>query len=151
MSDEKKGLVLENTGRRDALIAIEKKYQQVWAEEHQFELDAPSIDDEPITMSTEELHKKYPKFMSSMAYPYMNGVLHAGHCFTLSKVEFSIGFERMNGKRALFPLGFHCTGMPILACADKLKREAEMFGTDFSKAPAEDEEEPQVEEKKAES
>lgn len=149
-SAEKKSLVLENTGRRDALIAIEKKYQKLWAEEHLFEQDAPSIDEAPITMSTDELHQKYPKFMSSMAYPYMNGVLHAGHCFTLSKVEFSVGFERMNGKRALFPLGFHCTGMPILACADKLKREAEMFGRDYSNAPADDEEEA-VEEKKEES
>ncbi|CAB4252885.1 similar to Saccharomyces cerevisiae YPL160W CDC60 Cytosolic leucyl tRNA synthetase, ligates leucine to the appropriate tRNA [Maudiozyma barnettii] len=141
MSTEASGLVLENTSRRDALIAIEKKYQKIWAEEHQFELDAPSIDDEPVTMDSEELHRKYPKFMASMAYPYMNGVLHAGHCFTLSKVEFSVGFERMNGKRALFPLGFHCTGMPILACADKLKREAELFGTDYSNVPAEDAEE----------
>lgn len=134
------GLVLENTARRDALIAIEKKYQKIWAEEHQFEIDAPSIEDEPITMDSEELHRTYPKFMSSMAYPYMNGVMHAGHCFTLSKVEFSIGFERMNGKRALFPLGFHCTGMPILACADKLKREAELFGKNFDNVPAEEEE-----------
>ena len=138
MAADATGLVLENTSRRDALIAIEKKYQKIWAEEHQFELDAPSIDEEPVTIPSEELQKKYPKFMSSMAYPYMNGVLHAGHCFTLSKVEFSVGFERMNGKRALFPLGFHCTGMPILACADKLKREAEMFGTDYSNVPAED-------------
>ena len=71
----------------------------------------------------------------------MNGVLHAGHSFTLSKVEFSTGFERMNGKRALFPLGFHCTGMPIKASADKIKREIEEFGEDFSGAPAEDVEE----------
>ncbi|CCH59218.1 hypothetical protein TBLA_0B03790 [Henningerozyma blattae CBS 6284] len=141
---EAKGMVLENTARRDALIAIEKKYQKLWAEEHQFEIDAPSIDDEPVTIDSEELQKKYPKFMSTMAYPYMNGVLHAGHCFTLSKVEFSIGFERMNGKRALFPLGFHCTGMPILACADKLKREAELFGTDFLNVPVEDEDEEQA-------
>ena len=28
----------------------------------------------------------------------------------------------------MFPLGFHCTGMPIKACADKLKRELETFG-----------------------
>lgn len=28
----------------------------------------------------------------------------------------------------LFPFGFHCTGMPIKACADKLKREMEEFG-----------------------
>ncbi|QEU60571.1 Cdc60 [Kluyveromyces lactis] len=140
---ETKGLVLENTARRDALIAIEKKYQKIWAEEHQFEIDAPTLDEENVSVDPEVLQKKYPKFMSSFAYPYMNGVLHAGHCFTLSKVEFSIGFERMNGKRALFPIGFHCTGMPILACADKLKREAELFGNDYSNVPAEDAEEEQ--------
>lgn len=37
----------------------------------------------------------------------------------------------MLGKRALFPVGFHCTGMPIKAAADKLVREMEMFGADF--------------------
>jgi leucyl-tRNA synthetase len=37
----------------------------------------------------------------------------------------------MEGKRALFPQGYHCTGMPIKACADKLAREIEMFGKGF--------------------
>ncbi|KAL6936400.1 cytosolic leucyl tRNA synthetase [Hanseniaspora opuntiae] len=144
MAETGTGLVLEKTARRDALIAIEKKYQKIWSEEHQFEIDAPAItDNDTVDMTSEELHAKYPKFMSSMAYPYMNGVLHAGHCFTLSKVEFSIGFERMNGKRALFPLGFHCTGMPILACADKLKREIELFGENFENLPSEEEEKEQ--------
>ena len=50
------GLVLENTARRDALIAIEKKYRKIWAEEHQFEIDAPSIEDEPITMAVSYTH-----------------------------------------------------------------------------------------------
>lgn len=44
----------------------------------------------------------------------------------------------MNGKRALFPLGFHCTGMPIKAAADKIK-EIELFGSDFANAPSEEE------------
>jgi leucyl-tRNA synthetase len=61
----------------------------------------------------------------------MNGTLHAGHSFTTSKAEFSTGVARMKGKRALFPMGFHCTGMPIKACADKLVNEIAMFGRDF--------------------
>jgi leucyl-tRNA synthetase len=43
----------------------------------------------------------------------MNGRLHLGHAFTFSKVDFGTGFERMKGKRALLPQGFHVTGMPI--------------------------------------
>ena len=61
----------------------------------------------------------------------MNGTLHAGHSFTVSKVEFTAGFARMEGKRVLYPLGFHCTGMPIKACADKLRDEVRKFGQDF--------------------
>lgn len=34
----------------------------------------------------------------------------------------------MNGKRVLFPFAFHCTGMPIKACADKLANEINQFG-----------------------
>jgi leucyl-tRNA synthetase len=61
----------------------------------------------------------------------MNGTLHVGHSFTVSKIEFTTGFARMQGKRALFPQGFHCTGMPIKACADKLVDEVKRFGSDF--------------------
>jgi len=61
----------------------------------------------------------------------MNGSLHAGHSFTVSKVEFTAGFARLTGKRVLFPLGFHCTGMPIKACADKLVDDVKKFGQNF--------------------
>jgi leucyl-tRNA synthetase len=83
-----------------------------------------------------ELRKRTPKYMVTMAYPYVNGTPHAGHSFTASKLEFAVGWARMQGKRALYPQGFHCTGMPIKACADKLVREIEQFGQDFSGCPA---------------
>ncbi|KAJ6126706.1 hypothetical protein N7523_002318 [Penicillium sp. IBT 18751x] len=128
----KNTLKLENTEKRDSLIAIEKKYQAQWKKDKVFEVDAPSFDEVPQgSMSAAELREKHPKFFGTMAYPYMNGTLHAGHSFTASKVEFMTGFARMEGKRALFPLGFHCTGMPIKACADKLRDEVKWFGQNF--------------------
>ena len=73
----------------------------------------------------------------------MNGLLHLGHAFSISKVrssahpldqhlnefegsltlrstnllesqlEFAVAYHRLLGKNVLFPQGFHCTGMPI--------------------------------------
>ncbi|KAH9247512.1 leucine-tRNA ligase [Batrachochytrium salamandrivorans] len=96
------------------------KAQASWESSKAFEVNAPGAN-EPLE----------PKFMVSFPFPYMNGTLHLGHTFSLSKPEFAVGYERLKGKRALFPFGFHCTGMPIKACADKLKRETELFGPDF--------------------
>ncbi|PHH69050.1 hypothetical protein CDD82_107 [Ophiocordyceps australis] len=124
---------LKGTEKRDALIAIEKKYQAKWAEDGIFEQNAPTTHEVPLhSISAAELRQQVPKFFGCIPYPYMNGVLHAGHTFSASKVDFAAAVARMQGKRALFPMGFHCTGMPIKACADKLVNEIKMFGQDFS-------------------
>lgn len=109
------------TDKRDYLINLEKSAQDAWAAEKTFETDpAPlpeGVDsyaaffDKGISM--DEVHEKNPKWFGTFAYPYMNGSLHLGHAFTVSKIEFAAGFERMRGKRVLFPLGYHATGMPI--------------------------------------
>ncbi|KAI8627983.1 leucyl-tRNA synthetase [Xylariaceae sp. FL1651] len=116
---------MENTDKRDTLIADELRYQKEWETAKIFEQNAPGPED-----------PQQPKFFATMAYPYMNGTLHAGHAFTWSKVEFMTGFARMKGQRALFPQGYHCTGMPIKAAADKLAREIELFGQNFERAPS---------------
>ncbi|VBB28703.1 unnamed protein product [Acanthocheilonema viteae] len=97
------------------LLEMEAKIQKLWSDAKVFEVDASN-------------DKSEPKYMANIPYPYMNGRLHLGHSFTISKCEFAIGFQRLMGKRCLFPFGLHCTGMPIKACADKLKRELEQFG-----------------------
>ncbi|KAH6682803.1 leucyl-tRNA synthetase-like protein [Halenospora varia] len=130
---------LKGTEKRDSLVTIEKKYQAQWQKDGVFEPDAPSTSEVPLdSISADELRKQQPKFFGTMAYPYMNGTLHAGHSFTVSKVEFTAGFARMQGKRSLFPLGFHCTGMPIKACADKLIDEVKLFGQEFERYSDED-------------
>ena len=76
----------------------------------------------------------------------MNGRLHLGHVFTITKAEFAVRVERMKGKRSIFPFAYHCTGMPIKACADKLQNEIETFGNPPKFPPRQ----PKVEEKKEE-
>lgn len=131
-STSKGTIKIENTEKRDVLIATEKEIQKRWQQSHIFEPDAPSISEFPASTSPEALHKKFPKFFGTMAYPYANGSPHLGHAFTVSKIEFAARVARSQGKRSLYPQGYHCTGMPIKACADKLVREIEMFGKDFS-------------------
>ncbi|PKS07030.1 hypothetical protein jhhlp_005627 [Lomentospora prolificans] len=123
---------LKGTEKRDALTAWERECQAKWEADGVFEANPPSIDDIPLeSISGADLREKFPRWHGNIAYPYMNGALHAGHSFSISKVEFQAGVARLQGKNALFPMGFHCTGMPIKACADKLTKEIEMFGRDF--------------------
>jgi len=51
-----------------------------------------------------------------------------GHMFSMSKSDFTARYKKLMGYNTLFPFGFHCTGMPICAAADKLKREISEFG-----------------------
>lgn len=104
--------------RRDKLRSVEKAMQEEWAAERAFEADAP----DPATWAG---GAKPPKFMCTFPYPYMNGRLHLGHAFTVTKAEFAAVYQRMRGKRVLFPFAFHCTGMPIQAAANRLRRELE--------------------------
>eukprot|EP00697_Spironema_sp_BW2_P017892 gnl/Spiro4/9718_TR5168_c0_g1_i1.p1 gnl/Spiro4/9718_TR5168_c0_g1~~gnl/Spiro4/9718_TR5168_c0_g1_i1.p1 ORF type:complete len:1216 (-),score=352.15 gnl/Spiro4/9718_TR5168_c0_g1_i1:52-3699(-) len=108
----------ESHVRRDHLREIERRMQQFWEASRCFQADAP----------TEEGTAARERFLATFPYPYMNGRLHLGHSFTLTKAEFACHFERLRGKHVLFPFGFHCTGMPIKACADKLAREVEEIG-----------------------
>ncbi|KAG7088680.1 hypothetical protein E1B28_012651 [Marasmius oreades] len=121
---------LAQTGKRDHLKKLEKKYQGRWAAERLFEVAAPSPE-ELKGLSKAEIKENFPKWFGNFPYPYMNGSLHLGHAFTISKIEFTAGYQRMLGKRVLFPHGFHVTGMPIKASADKIIREMELFGPDF--------------------
>lgn len=103
--------------RRDHLLSIEQKIQAKWDKARVFEVDSIPGPRDPQS-----------KYLATFPYPYMNGALHLGHAFTLVKVDYQCHYQRLKGKNALYPFGFHCTGMPIAACADRLKREIELFG-----------------------
>ncbi|GIL94940.1 hypothetical protein Vretimale_1053 [Volvox reticuliferus] len=108
----------ENRARRDLLLSIQGQIQKLWEDQKVFQADAPLDGDANL----------HPKFFGNFPYPYMNGLLHLGHAFSLSKLEFKAAYERLSGKNVLFPQAFHCTGMPIKACADKLDRELRTYG-----------------------
>lgn len=101
----------------DCLKEIEEEIQAYWEKWKFHETSTVHIKQSPNE-----------KFFATFPYPYMNGRLHLGHAFSLSKCEFAIRYNRFLGKKVLFPLGFHCTGMPIKTSADKLKREMEIYG-----------------------
>ena len=48
-----------------------------------------------------------------------------GHGFSYSKSDFTARYKRLMGYNVLNPFAFHCTGMPIQAAANRLKRECE--------------------------
>lgn len=99
--------------RRDHLIELEREMQALWNREKAFESE-PKPNQE--------------KYMITFPYPYMNGLLHVGHAFTLAKAEFAAGYHRLKGKNVLWAFGFHCTGMPIQAAAVRLEREVKQYG-----------------------
>ncbi|XP_073120912.1 leucine--tRNA ligase, cytoplasmic-like [Henckelia pumila] len=112
----------EETGKsfapRDRLLEIESQVQKWWEDGDVFRADA--MDSPP---------KPGEKFFGNFPSPYMNGYLHLGHAFSLSKLEFAAAYHRLRGVNVLLPFAFHCTGMPIKASADKLSREIHMFGS----------------------
>ncbi|KAL6497721.1 hypothetical protein OROHE_027046 [Orobanche hederae] len=111
----------EETGksfaRRDKLLEIESKVQKWWSDGDVFRAEPKG-----------SLPKAGDKFFGNFPFPYMNGHLHLGHAFSLSKLEFAAAYHRLKGANVLLPFAFHCTGMPIKASADKLTREIQMFG-----------------------
>lgn len=76
MAKERKGTFKVRT-----LLEIEKTVQQQWEDENMFEENAP-------LKSNPEVGKHFVTF----PYPYMNGKLHLGHTFSLSKCEVSKSF-----------------------------------------------------------
>ncbi|KAJ1673868.1 cytosolic leucyl tRNA synthetase, partial [Spiromyces aspiralis] len=56
----------KKTAKRDFLIANEKKWQDEWEANRLFEQDLPADWD---SLSVEELHEKYPKFMGTFPFP----------------------------------------------------------------------------------
>ncbi|UXD21856.1 leucyl-tRNA synthetase [Ignicoccus pacificus DSM 13166] len=87
------------------LNEISKKWRKKWEEAKLFEAE---VSDKP-------------KFFITAAFPYPNSPMHLGHSRTYSITDAYARFKRMQGFNVLFPMGFHYTGTPIIAMAEKVK------------------------------
>lgn len=92
------------------LLKIQDTWQKKWAEAKAFEADAKP-------------GKK--KFFLTFPYPYVNGLPHVGHLFTLMRVEAFARYKRLRGFNVLWPQGWHCTGSPIINAARRIKEGEE--------------------------
>ncbi len=86
---------------------IAAKWQREWERERIFQADAGN--------------RKKPKYYVAIVYPYMSGLLHLGHLFTYTFSEIVMRYKRMQGFNVLAKYGYHCTGTPIIAAAQRVK------------------------------
>jgi leucyl-tRNA synthetase len=101
--------------REDATLNyndIEVKWQKKWEEARVFE---------------EEVNNK-KSFMVVAAFPYVNSAQHIGHLRTFGTADVLARYKRMSGFNVLYPMGFHCTGIPILSFAKRIQKgDAELI------------------------
>ena len=79
------------------VIAIEKKWQQYWADEGTYEVDA----DDP----------RPPWYVLTM-YPYPSGAAHMGHVRNYTFGDLLVRHRTMLGHAVLSPFGFDSFGLP---------------------------------------
>lgn len=100
----------ENMEEKLDLMEITKKWQKKWDENKIFETNAD---------------EQKEKFFITAAFPYLNGVLHAGHLRTFTIPEVIARYQRMKNKNVLWTFGYHVTGTPILGLAEQIKEKSE--------------------------
>lgn len=78
----------QSTARRDALQAIEAQVRTQWETEKVFE---------------SHVAKGVETFFATFPFPYMNGMLHIGHAFTVMKADIAVHYWRKKWQECPFP------------------------------------------------
>ncbi len=87
------------------LKSLSRKWWRVWEEAKVYEAEAdPSK----------------PKLFVTAAFMYPNSPAHMGHARTYLVADVIARFWRARGYNVLFPMGFHYTGTPIIAMAERV-------------------------------
>jgi leucyl-tRNA synthetase len=90
--------------------AIERRWQQAWADAHAFETPNPG---DPA--AAERSRKSYVLEM----LPYPSGTLHMGHVLVYTLGDVVTHFRRRNGLQVLRPMGWDSFGLPAENAAIK--------------------------------
>jgi len=92
---------------------IDSKWNRIWKERQCFEADIKE--------------GKEKKFITA-AFPYPNSPQHIGHGRTYTTTDIYARYLRLQGYHVLLPMGFHVTGTPIIAMAQRIaERDKEIL------------------------
>jgi len=105
--------------------ANNKLHKQLCIESH-VRANNPHNDDNNYDFNNP--NKKFITF----PFAYQNGRLHAGHISTFLKCDILANYYKLHDYNVLLPFGFHATGSPIVACANKLYKELELLALNKS-------------------
>jgi valyl-tRNA synthetase len=87
------------------VVEVEKRWQKFWEEEEIYAFDADGTG---------------PIFSVDTPPPYVSAAhLHVGHAMSYSQAEFIIRYQRMQGKRIFYPMGFDDNGLPTERFVEK--------------------------------
>jgi leucyl-tRNA synthetase len=84
-TEEKKDAPQPSRARHARLREIEVEMQAKWANAP-FDYQSFDAPEDYTNLTLEE--KNASKYFATFPYPYMNGYLHLGHAFSMSKAEF---------------------------------------------------------------